>query len=159
MSSNKKGPDEKGPTPIDVDQIDLEKLKEKTTDLPGLLEYAHSVGGFAIAPTDQGVIKGNARKAMQEQTQMQMDQIYEQMTLLAKQARELKKRADVSAMIYEAQMSFQPVIGKSYYLYEKEDGKKNLSLIAPEEWGDKKPFKEFIAKVSLLADHTWKVES
>ena len=157
MSSNKSN--DKKPTPIDVDNIDLEKLKEKTADLPGLLEYAHSVGGFAIAPTKQGVIKGHARQAMQEQTQMQMDQIYEQMSLLAKQARELKKRADVSVMIYEADMSFSPVIGKSYYLYEKENGRKYLSLIGPEEWGNKKPYKEFIAKVSLLADHTWKVDS
>lgn len=145
------------PKPIDVDKIDLEKMKEKTADLPGLLEYAHSIGGFSVQPTEQGVIKGQARQAMQEQTQMQLDQIFEQMTLLAKQARELKQRADVSIQIYGASISFQPVIGKHYYLYEKADGSKSLSLISPEEWGHKMPFKKFVSEVKLLADHTWQI--
>ena len=145
------------PKPIDVDSIDLEKMKEKTADLPGLLEYAHSIGGFSIQPTKQGVIKGKAMQAMQEQTQMQLDQIFEQMSLLAKQARDLKNRADVSAQIYEASINFQPVIGNHYFLYEKKDGMKMLSLVSPEEWGENMPFKEFISEVKLLADHTWQV--
>lgn len=145
------------PKPIDVDSIDLEKLKEKTADLPSLLEYAHSVGGFSVTPTNEGAIKGNARKAMEEQTQMQLDQIFEQMSLLAKQAREIKKRADVSVQIYEAKMSFKPIIGNTYYLYEKNDNTKSLSIVSPEEWGENLPFKSFIAQVKLLADHTWKV--
>ncbi|MBG60419.1 MAG: hypothetical protein CMJ16_08175 [Peredibacter sp.] len=148
---------ENAPKPIDVNSIDLDKLKEKTADLPSLLEYAHSVGGFSVAPTNEGAIKGNARMAMEEQTQMQLDQIFEQMSLLAKQAREIKKRADVSVQIYEAKMSFKPIVGKNYYLYEKSDNTKSLSIVSPEEWGEKLPFKSFIAKVKLLADHTWKV--
>lgn len=145
---------ENAPRPIDVNSIDLDKLKEKTADLPSLLEYAHSVGGFSVAPTNEGAIKGNARMAMEEQTQMQLDQIFEQMSLLAKQAREIKKRADVSVQIYEAKMSFKPIVGKNYYLYEKSDNTKSLSIVSPEEWGEKLPFKSFIAKVKLLADHT-----
>ncbi|MBJ01145.1 MAG: hypothetical protein CME67_07925 [Halobacteriovoraceae bacterium] len=148
---------ENAPKPIEVNSIDLDKLKEKTADLPSLLEYAHSVGGFSVAPTNEGAIKGNARMAMEEQTQMQLDQIFEQMSLLAKQAREIKKRADVSVQIYEAKMSFKPIVGKNYYLYEKSDNTKSLSIVSPEEWGEKLPFKSFIAKVKLLADHTWKV--
>lgn len=73
------------------------------------------------------------------------------------QAREIKKRADVSVQIYEAKMSFKPIVGKNYYLYEKSDNTKSLSIVSPEEWGEKLPFKSFIAKVKLLADHTWKV--
>lgn len=150
MSSKKK------PTPINVDEIDLEKLKEKTADLPGLLDYAHSLGGFSIVPTEQGVIKGKAMSAMAEQTQMHMDQIFEQMQLLAKQARTLKERAEISSKIYESQMSFEPVIGKKYYLYEKTDNSWLLSLIAPDQWRNF-PYKNFVAEVQLLADHTWKV--
>ncbi len=147
------------PKPINVDEIDLDQLKEKTADLPSLLEYAHSVGGFSVVPNDEGMIKSNARMAMQEQTQMQLDQIFEQMSLLANQARELKKRADVSVQIYDAKMSFKPIIGNTYYLYEKRDGSKTLSIVSPKEWGESHPFKEFIAEVKLLADHTWKVIS
>lgn len=149
---------EKKPKPINVDEIDLELLKKKTTDMPGLLEYAHSVGGFSVIPTEVGAIKGRAMKAMQGQTQKQMDQIYEQMKLLAKQVNELKDRVEVSNLIYDAEISFQPVIGEVYHLYEKSDGKQVLSLVSPVEWGDKIPFKKYIAKVTLLADHTWDVE-
>lgn len=147
----------KEPKAIDVDQIDLVKMKEKTVDLPGLLEYAHSVGGFSVVPTEQGVIKGKAMQAMSEQTQMHLDQIFEQMQLLAKQAKQLKDRAQVSAMIYEADISFQPVIGHTYYVYEKKNGRTVLSMVSPEEWGKSSPFKAFINEVKLLADHTWQI--
>lgn len=143
---------------INVEEIDLELMKERTTDLPGLIEYAHNIGGFSIVPTKEGAIKGSAMKAMKEQTEMQMHQIYEQMQLLAEQATKLKDRAEISLDIYDAEMRFQPVIGQTYYLYEKKDGKKLLSMVNPEEWGTSMPFKKAIAKVKLLADHTWNVE-
>ncbi len=143
--------------PIDVDQIDLEKMKERTTDLPGLLEYAHSLGGFSVVPTNTGVIKGQAMSAMKDQTEMQMHQIYEQMQLLASQAAKLKRRADISYEIYEAKMSFKPVISQIYYLYKNKKQQKVLSMVSPEEWGSTLPFEEYIAKVKLLADHTWDV--
>jgi hypothetical protein len=28
--------------------------------------------------------------------------------------------------------------------------------VGPKEWGVKKPYRLFLAKVQLLADHTWK---
>lgn len=146
------------PKPIDVDKIDLDKMKEKTADLPALLEYAHSIGGFSIVPTEQGVIKASAMNAMKEQTQMQLDQIFEQMQLLAKQAKQLKSRAEISSKIYESDMGFDPVIGQKYYLYEKKDNNWVLSIIHPGEWR-KLPYEKFIAEVQLLADHTWKVIS
>ena len=55
-------------------------------------------------------------------------------------------------------MSFEPLIGKIYYLYERENGKDTLSLIGPNEWGRSKPFKQFVATVKLLADHTWEIQ-
>jgi hypothetical protein len=53
-------------------------------------------------------------------------------------------------------MSFKPNIGQTYYVYQKEDDSYLLSLVSPKEWGRSGPFKEFIAAVQLLADHTWK---
>lgn len=147
----------KKPKPINVETIDLDKLKEKTTDIPGLLEYAHSVGGFSIVPTKEGAIRSKALQVMGEQTQMQLDQIFEQMQLLAKQAKDLKERAQLSELIYESKISFTPVVGKIYYLYQKKDGSKVLSLVSPEEWGNSQPYEIFISALQLLADHTWKV--
>jgi len=142
---------------IDVNQIDLEKMKEKTTETPGLLPYAHQTGSAIIKPEDKGKITGRAVAAMHSQTDMQMAQIYQQMQLLADQAKTIQKRVEVSERIYQSSMAFEPLINHHYFLYEKEDGSDFLSMVAPEEWGRKKRFSKFIAEVKLLADHTWEI--
>lgn len=120
-----------------------------------VLPYAASVAGVAIRPTKEGVIKHKALSAMEDQTNMQLDQIRQQIELLAKQAQEIRKRKELSLMIYEAKLSFKPQIGHTYHLYEKKDGAHMLSLVAPQEWGNGGPFKQFVSSVKLLADHTW----
>jgi hypothetical protein len=120
-----------------------------------VLPYASSIGGVAIRPTKEGVIRHQALSAMEEQTNMQLDQIRQQIELLARQAQEIVKRKELSLMIYEAKLNFRPVIGHTYHLYQKQDDSYILSMVSPKEWGDGSPFKEFIASAKLLADHTW----
>ncbi|MCE7991705.1 MAG: DUF2452 domain-containing protein [Roseivirga sp.] len=142
---------------VDLEQVDMDRMAEMVAENPGLIHFPHTVGGAMIKPEDKGKIKGRAVAAMHEQTEMQVQQIYEQMKLLADQANAIKKRVEVSERIYQAKMSFEPLIGKIYYLYEREDGTDLLSLIAPEEWGRSKAFSNFVAEVKLLADHTWEI--
>ena len=120
-----------------------------------VLPYASSVGSVAIRPTKEGVIKHKALSAMEDQTNMQLNQIRQQIELLAKQAQEIRKRKELSLMIYEAKLSFKPQIGQVYHLYEKRDNTHILSLVAPQEWGGAGPYKQFLSSVQLLADHTW----
>jgi hypothetical protein len=54
-------------------------------------------------------------------------------------------------------MSFEPVIGHTYYLYEKESGEKVLSMVGPHEWGKSFPFNEYLCTVKMLGDHTWEI--
>ena len=136
-----------------VNPIDPDKVAEN----PGTLPYAHTVGGVEIRPEDKGKIKGRAMAAMKEQTNAQLNQIREQIELLARQARSIQSRIEVSNIIYTAEMGFEPRMGQMYHLYERENGKHVLSLIAPEEWGRSKPFKRWVATCNLLADHTWEV--
>jgi len=142
---------------IDVDRIDLERLKEKTAENPGTLPYAHQSGSAIIKPEDKGKITGRAVSAMHSQTDMQMAQIYQQMQLLAEQANNIKKRVEISEKIYQTSMGFEPLINHIYFLYEKNEGDTFLSLIAPEEWGKKVRNYKFLAEVKLLADHTWDI--
>lgn len=154
------GKDNKKPTDkqkIDVEKIDLERFKEKTSDKPGTLTFPHSVGGVVIKPEDKGKIKGRAVKAMQQQTESQMDQLKDQMRTLVQQAHDIKDRVEVSERIYTAEMNFEPIIGHTYYFYQKKSGKDVISMVGPNEWGRVKPFSEYIAEVTLLADHTWDV--
>lgn len=125
---------------------------------PGLIEYAHTAGSAVIRPEDMGKVKGKAQMAMRQQTFDALEKIYRQIELLRIQAQEVRDRIDVSERIYDAQMSFEPVINHTYFLYEKPGGKDVLSMVAPGEWGRKFPFSRFLAKVFLMADHTWKVE-
>lgn len=120
-----------------------------------VLPYSASVSGALIKPNEEGIMKHKALTAMEEQTNMQLQQIRQQIELLALQAQEIQKRKDLSLMIYKASLSFRPNIGQLYYLYEKNDGSHLLSLVSPKEWGPSGPFKKFIAGVKLLADHTW----
>lgn len=143
---------------IDVENIDLEKLREKTAENPGLLPYAHTVGGVAIKPEDKGKLKGRAVSSMHEQTHMQLDQIYQQMELLASQATKIKERMEVSERVYAAEIPFEPLPGKVYHLYQREEGQDVLSMIAPNEWGRSYPFSSFVATLKLLADHTWEIQ-
>lgn len=120
-----------------------------------VLPYSASVSGAVIKHTEEGIIKHKALTAMEEQTNMQLDQIRKQIELLALQAHEIQKRKELSMMIYSAKLSFKPNIGQTYHLYEKNDGSSMLSLVSPKEWGKNGPFKKYIAAVRLLADHTW----
>ena len=133
--------------PIDADKI---------TENPHILPYAHHRGSALIDPVDRGKVKGRAMAAMYEQTDMHLDQIRQQIELLARQAQAIKDRVEISEKIYLAEMGFEPIIGKMYHLYLRKNGNHVLSLVSPQEWGRKPPY-EFVASVKLLADHTWDI--
>lgn len=131
--------------------------KDKVAENPGLLPYAHTAGSAVIKPEDMGKTKGRSVTAMRQQTDRQMNQLYEQMETLAKQAKALAQRREISERIYDAAIGFEPIINETYYMYEKEDGSDLLSLVAPHEWGRSFKYSRYLAKVLLLADHTWDV--
>jgi len=142
---------QKGIKPTGGAYINTEVYHKQMSVLP----YAASVSGALIKPTEEGVIRHKALSAMEEQTNMQLEQIRKQIELLALQAQEIQMRKELSMIIYNAKLSFSPVIGSRYYLYEKNDGSHFVSMISPGEWGGSGPFKKFVAAVKLLADHTW----
>jgi hypothetical protein len=134
--------------PIDPDKI---------TENPHSLEYPHHAGSALVKPEDQGKIMGRAMSAMEHQTDMQLNQIYEQMQLLAEQAKKLNDRKAISEFIYMAEMRFEPLINHIYHLYTKENGAYLLSLIGPNQWGRSRNTFNYVATVRLLADHTWDI--
>ncbi len=143
---------QKGITPQQNPYTNVEYYHKQMNVLP----YSASVAGAVIKPNEEGMIRHKALTAMEEQTNMQLEQIRKQLELLALQAQEIQKRKELSMLIYDAKLNFSPVIGQTYYVYEKNDGSYLLSLVSPKEWGGGSgPFKRFVAAVKLLADHTW----
>lgn len=138
---------------MDRNPIDKDKITENPHNLP----YAHTLGSPVIKPVDEGKVKGKAMAAMYEQTQNQMDQLREQMQLIADQAQKLHDRVKISEKIYDAKMGFDPLVGHVYFLYVRKNDEYLLSMVSPEEWGKSLPFKSFEGRVKLLADHTWEL--
>ena len=136
-----------------VNPIDPDKITEN----PHSLEYAHHAGSAIIKPEAQGKIKGRAMSAMEHQTDMQLAQLYEQMQLLASQAKKLNERKEISHFIYQCEMRFEPFINHTYHLYKRLNGKFLLSLVGPTQWGKSGQDLLFFATVKLLADHTWEI--
>lgn len=63
----------------------------------------------------------------------------------------------VSSLVLAAHFRFKPVVGQSYFLYAGEQGW-SLSLIAPQEWGQRK-VGEFVASCRLRSDMTWEMDT
>lgn len=132
--------------------------KDKTTETPGLIDFPHHIGSAPIIKNDPALIKSKSMSAMIEQTNAQWQQIQQQLELLKQQAEKLKKRIEFSERIYNAQMSFEPVIGHIYYLYHNHKTNNDvLMMIHPDEWRSMPEHLEFLGGVKLLADHTWEL--
>lgn len=150
----------KGPKPQVITEEELERLRTLVTDKPGQLSYAHGRSGALVQPLDRGKMKGQAVEAMYQQTGQQLDQIAEQIQTLAQQYDKIKTRIELSERVYLAEIPFSPKIGQTYYLYERKTGGDILSMLSPDDWGQGgHPYREFLAGLYLLADHTWEVRS
>ena len=143
-------------TPIDLKNVDLDRLKRLSVERPGIVSFAASAGSAPVAKNEQQVIKNRSRQSMLEQLDIQMAQIMQQIQLLATQVEKLKLRREVSQKIYDSEIHFEPLVGKEYYLYDNGE-QVSLSLIAPSEWKDESKKNQFVAKVKLMADKTWDV--
>jgi hypothetical protein len=60
-------------------------------------------------------------------------------------------------LVLSAEFSFRPAPGVSYFLYLRE-GRWELSLIAPAEWGERRPG-PCLGRCELLPDMSWSLET
>lgn len=109
-----------------------------------------------IKKVDKGKIKTNAVEAMRKQANQQIEMLKKQAELIMAQVKDIEERVQISFEIYEADLRFTPEIGKIYHLYRNDD-KKVLSMIGPNEWGKSEPYDQFLATVELLPDKTWDI--
>jgi hypothetical protein len=79
---------QKGLKPDQTPYTNIEIYHKQMSVLP----YSSSVSGAVIKPTEEGVIRHKALTAMEEQTNMQLEQIRKQIELLALQAQEIQMR-------------------------------------------------------------------
>jgi len=79
--------------------------------------------------------------------------IAEQVRFLQSQAKAVLEEANLNKELHHIACNFKKVPGKVYYVYKRESGAKYMSMISPEEWGERCPV--FDAAYKLEYDMTF----
>jgi hypothetical protein len=89
--------------------------------------------------------------------QQEYDRIIELVSVLEKQAQDIKRRLEVTDMVHAAEYQFQIVMGHNYWLvWNKRKQHTLLTHHGPDEWNTGKPEDyEYITQVKYMGDHTW----
>jgi hypothetical protein len=89
--------------------------------------------------------------------QQEYDRIMELVTVLEKQAKQIKRRLDITDWVHEAEYQFQIAHGHCYWLaFDNKINKNRLCMIGPDEWNTGKPEQyNYICRVKWLGDYSW----
>lgn len=120
-------------------------------------EYPTEAGGikFDLVPvTKQKDIMINHARIYAQQ---EYDRIMELVSVLEKQAQQIKRRLEVTDAVHGAEYQFSPVLGQAYWLaWDKRKTKTLLVHQGPNDWSTSPPEDyEYIAHVKYMGDHTW----
>jgi hypothetical protein len=85
----------------------------------------------------------------------ELSQIADQIRALQDRARIVLEAANESLVLHKARCSFQKRPGHVYHLYERRDGERWLSMIAPTEWGADDVDREFRGSFRLELDQSF----
>ena len=119
--------------------------------------YPTEAGGpkFELVPVEKqkDIMINHARMYAQQE----YDRIMEMVSVLQRQADDLKRRLDITDLVYNAVYQFQPVMGNCYWLVS--DTRKQQTILVmhgPNDWNTGKPENyDYITKVKYMGDHTW----
>ena len=83
--------------------------------------------------------------------------IMELVTVLQRQADEVRKRVDITDLVHAAKYTFQIYHGQCYWLaFDRRRGGTILVQTGPHEWTTEPPdYYEYICRVKWLGDYTW----
>lgn len=110
------------------------------------LPYPASTLSPRIVPTDLSSFKSRGISEVERSLHQKLTEIRESYLAAI-------DHFNWNKLIYEADISFEPIIGQVYHLYEVR-GRKLLSMIAPDQWHHK-----HLATVRLNIDRQWKLET
>ena len=123
---------------------DLVVWSEKNGYDAKLMTYPTSSGG-------QGFDLPNVPLFREQSSKKMMDVFNREQQEIRERIEKLYDEYNTSIMIWESKISFEPIVGKSYFLYNFA-GELTLSLIAPNEWGRGN---DFVGEYILNSDNNW----
>lgn len=108
------------------------------------MTYPTNLGSAVFEIPNVPLFKEKSSKKM-------MDIFNQEKNELIEKVKKLYDEYNDSIMVWESKFSFEPIVGKSYFLYNFASGY-TLTLIAPEEWDREN---EFIGEYRLNSDNKW----
>ena len=119
--------------------------------------YATSTLGpkFDLVPVEQqkDIMLNVARMHAEQEYTRIMDLV----SVLQKQADEIKRRLYITDMVHAAKYDFQIAHGNVYWLLlDTQKQITRLSILGPDDWSSGKPLHyDYIGRVKWLGDYTW----
>ena len=106
--------------------------------------YPTSIGSPKFELPNVGLVKKESSKKMIVVFNRQREEIIQSIE-------KLQREYVDSIMVWESKISFDPIVGETYYLYNF-NGVNTLSLLSPKDWnrGD-----DFIGAFTLNSDRKW----
>jgi hypothetical protein len=127
---------------------------EKKPDLVVWTEKNGYDAKFKSYPTSaggQGFDLPNVPLFRNESSKKMMDVFNREHQEIRERIEKMYDEYNTSIMLWESKISFEPIVGKSYFLYNFA-GELTLSLIAPNEWGRGN---DFVGEYLLNSDNKW----
>lgn len=109
-----------------------------------LKKYPTNIGAPSFNLPNVSLARSEASKKMLDVFERERQEIVERIE-------KLYDEYNTSVMVWESKISFEPIVGNSYYLYNF-NNVKTLSLISPEEWNKSDCF---IGEFILTSDRKW----
>jgi hypothetical protein len=106
--------------------------------------YPTEIGSQKFSPDDITLFKIEKTNKLKHHYTSKFEEIQ-------KEYQKLMNEISTNERLYLAKHNFEPIAGQSYYLYQKET-EEFLSMISPEEWGNRY---EFCGKFQFLSDGRW----
>ena len=122
------------------------KKPDRVADNKSTMPYGDSVGAPAITEVDTT----GYRLMKSKEASAKLRGRYEE---LQEEFRQLVATSEDTKRMYDATVSFVPIIGHIYHLYRRENGEEWVSMIAPEEFGTY--YHEYIGSYRLATDSVW----
>ena len=107
------------------------------------LTYGSNHGAPSIKLDDVAGWKESQIHSANKQFKTRYDELKEEF-------QKLVDEVNFNELVYSSKYSFIPVVGESYYLYDKGDGTTFMSLISPNQWNQK-----YIGTFKLDSQYKW----
>ena len=106
--------------------------------------YPTNLGAPSFDLPNVGLVKNESSKKM-------IDVFEQEKREIISKIEKLYQEYNDSVMVWESKISFEPIVGHNYFLYNF-NGINTLSLISPEQWNKKD---SFIGEFVLTSDRKW----